>query len=136
MNDSEMKKLFEIQREAINTGNWEPLRMFYKPTKIKFILIGEAPPNGGDRFFYYDNVTEYDNLFLSVMSVLYPREASAYKSQKNAELKRELLNRFKKDGGFLMDLYPFPKNKKPAGQGAQFYIKDFFRDLPILMKVF
>lgn len=131
-NDSTIQNLFAIQKTALETGNWEPLRLFYKPDKIKFILIGEAPPNGGDRFFYYDNVPEHDNLFVSVMSVLFPRETSVYRSNREAGAKRHLLNRFRDMGWFLMDLYPIPKDKKPAGRGIKFYQNDFqhrFADL-------
>lgn len=120
------KSLINIQKEALLSGNWEPLRMYYKPDKINFILIGEAPPNGGERFFYYDNVTEHDNLFLSTMSALFPKEVSLFRSNRTASAKREMLNGFKQMGGYLMDLLPMPKDKKPSGYGLKYYIQDFF----------
>jgi len=30
-------------------------------------------------------------------------------------------------GGYLMDLYPMPKDKKPSGYGRACFAKDFFR---------
>ncbi len=119
--------LFEIQRNALNTGNWEPLREYYLPSRIKFLLVGEAPPDGGERFFYYDNVTEADNLFLGVMSALFPRETSVYRSRRSPEGKRNLLNKFRALGGYLMDLYPMPKSEKPYGYGVSYFVNDFFQ---------
>lgn len=121
------QNLEQIQRDALKDGNWEKLREYYLPDKINFILIGEAPPNGGDRFFYYDDVPEYDNLFLGVISALFPDEALKYRCCRTPYLKRTLLERFKNMGGYLMDLYPMPKDRKPSGCGPAYFEKDFLR---------
>lgn len=101
-----MLPVFQIQHEALKTGNWESLRKFYLPKKIKFILIGSAAPEGNERFFYYDNVPQYDNLFINVMKVLFPKSTSVYQRHKTTEGKRELLESFRAIGGYVMDVYP------------------------------
>lgn len=126
-NKSEFLNLSELQQKALRSGNWEVLRMYYKPDKIRFVIIGEAPPNGGDRFFYYDEVSCRDYLFLNVMSVLYPDEISEYISNRSPYRKRKLLNKFKDIGGYLMDFYPMPKNVKPMGRDDSYYVEDFLK---------
>lgn len=37
--DSAIQNLYAIQKTALETGNWEPLRLFYKPDKIKFTIL-------------------------------------------------------------------------------------------------
>lgn len=106
---------------------WETLRESYKPSEIKTLIIGEAPPDGGTRFFYYDNVPQYDYLFLAVMGVLYPTETLLYKINRTPKEKKKLLERFKADGFYLMDLYPMPLDKKPKGKGKSFFAEVFMR---------
>ena len=108
---------------------WEKLRESYRPSEVKTLIVGEAPPDGGTRFFYYDNVPQYDYLFLAVMEVLYPTAARAYKAYRTARAKKELLDKFKSDRFYLMDLYPMPLDKKPKGKGPHFFAKAFMRRL-------
>lgn len=117
--------LQNIQQKAITNGNWEPLREYYLPEKIKFILVGEAPPAGGERFFYYDDVPRYDYLFLNTMSALFPMETYEYDRIKTPERKRALLNMFKEKGGYLMDLYSAPKAQLPKPCNKKACILDF-----------
>ena len=42
----------------------ETARNKYKPEKIKTLVVGEAPPDSIDRFFYYEDVKKADYLFL------------------------------------------------------------------------
>lgn len=112
-----------------NIYKWEHLRESFRPTEIKNLIVGEAPPNGSSRFFYYDNVQSHDNLFISVMSVLYPTETSIYKNKRTPDLKNKILNNFKNDGFYLMDLYPMPLDEKPKGKGENFFKEVFLRKL-------
>ena len=41
--------------------------------------------------------------------------------------KKKLLERFKADGFYLMDLYPMPLDKKPKGKGKSFFAEVFMR---------
>lgn len=128
MNTNE-QDYYKIQREARDSGDWEPLRRYYLPDTINFLLIGHAPPEGGERYFYYDDVPQADNLFLNVMEALFPREASVYRTYKTPEGKRRLLEKFRSEGCYLMELYPVPIKKKKPGCGESFYARDFFERL-------
>lgn len=121
--------------------NFELMRRKYKPDSIKYVIVAEAPPDLKDkdkepRFFYKEDVAVYDYLFLSIMKVLYKRDAELYENTRSFDKKEErikkktsLLERFKKDGFYLMDLYPMPKELKPKGCGATFYSKEFIKRL-------
>lgn len=122
-----MEEIFRVQQECLKSGSWDSLREYYKPDHIKFILVGEAPPEGGDRYFYYDNVPQYDNLFMGVIQALFPNDARVYKYHRDSSHKRELLQRFKDMGGYLMEVYPMPKKQKARGCGDNFYIQDCIR---------
>ena len=50
----------------------EKARLKYRPDRVKYLLIAEAPPDNINRFFYYDDVREHDYLFLGVAQALYP----------------------------------------------------------------
>jgi hypothetical protein len=83
----------------------------YKPSHIKFLFIGEAPPCNLDRYFYFEEVKVQDSLFLEIMGVLYPEQKQAYlASGRDAVLKRELLQTFQEDGYWLLDLWEAPGN--------------------------
>ncbi|MFA5659366.1 MAG: hypothetical protein WC900_08790, partial [Oscillospiraceae bacterium] len=69
----------------------EESREKYKPEKIKYLLIAEAPPENLERFFYYSDVGEKDCLFLGIMEALYPSEKQKYLMNRNPNLKEKLL---------------------------------------------
>jgi len=82
----------------------------YKPEKVKCIFIAEAPPDSVERFFYYEDVKKADYLFLGIMEVLYPGLKETYINQKRPiELKSKILDKFKNDGYYLLDLLNVPK---------------------------
>lgn len=84
------------------TSDYEFARLKYKPDRIKFLLIAEAPPKADTgRFFYFENVAKGDSLFLETMKVLYPAEYSDTKTVRSR--KKEFLARFKNDGFYLID---------------------------------
>lgn len=81
----------------------------YKPRHIRVLLIAEAPPNSLDRYFYFEDVKKQDSLFLEIMGVLYPEQKAQYlHSGRDSALKKELLERFREDGFWLMDLSEVP----------------------------
>lgn len=87
----------------------EKARENYIPSKIKYLLIAEAPPESLDRFFYFSDVKTDDWLFIGVMQALYPSKKEEYLRQKrNPILKETLLTQFKDDGFYLIDLLDFP----------------------------
>lgn len=98
--DSDILYLKEIYASARNK---------YKPRHIRVLLLAEAPPSSLDRHFYFEDVKKQDSLFLEIMGVLYPEQKAAYlQSGRETELKRSLLQRFREDGFWLMDLSEVP----------------------------
>lgn len=85
----------------------ESARMKYKPDRVRFLFIGLAPPASQDnRFFYNESVSAHDHLFLETMRVLYPEDWSDPKTVRSK--KRGFLERFMKDGCYLVDVSDVP----------------------------
>src|SRR5215475_8579359 len=91
----------------------------YRPSSIKLLFIAEAPPAlKSGRFFYFTGLTTGDTLFLETMKVLYPVEAGFSEPRGNQGLefnakrvrrrKGEFLERFKRDGFYLIDALERP----------------------------
>ncbi|MBK7909239.1 hypothetical protein [Candidatus Pollutiaquabacter sp.] len=84
-------------------------RLKYKPESVKTLLVAEAPPDSLERFFYYENVRERDYLFLGVTEALYPNMKDEFiASGRTPEKKAVILNNFKNDGYYLIDLSDTP----------------------------
>lgn len=81
----------------------------YKPVQLHTLLIAESPPCSLDRYFYFEAVSRQDSLFLEIMGVLYPRQKAEYlASKRDPALKEELLETFRSDGFWLLDLCELP----------------------------
>ena len=81
----------------------------YKPKKIKTLIVGEAPPDSIDRFFYFEDVKKADYLFLGIIGVIYPSLKNQYlDSKRSPDIKEQILNKFEQDGFFLLDLFELP----------------------------
>ena len=101
----------------------------YRPSNIKLIFIAEAPPSAVDRFFYYENVVTQDNLFLQLMEVLYPKLIASYSPTPNVRRnKRIFLERFRKDGYYLLDAKNTPIEPDESKE------VQLRRELPILIE--
>lgn len=84
--------------------NFEILRKKYKPEKIQYLLIAETPPkSNSERFFYMENVTSHDSLFLETVKVLYPQLLVNKTVKEIRNLKSVLLSKLQKDGFYLID---------------------------------
>jgi len=89
--------------------SYSKARNKYKPSAIRVLVIVEAPPCALDRFFYFEDVKKHDSLFLEIMGILYPDQKEQYlASGRDADLKQDLLQRFKSDGYWLLDLCETP----------------------------
>ena len=87
----------------------EKAREKYKPKKIKYLLIAEAPPNNLNRFFYYESVVNHDYLFLGVTQSLYPELKDLYiENNRNSKIKKLILKKLQQDGFYLLDLSQVP----------------------------
>lgn len=81
----------------------------YKPSHIKTLLLAEAPPDNLERYFYFEDVKTHDSLFLEIIGVLYPEQKKRYlASGRKTDLKTALLETFKEDGYWLMNLSELP----------------------------
>lgn len=81
----------------------------YKPRDIRILLLAEGPPDNLDRHFYFEDVKTQDSLFLEIMGILYPEEKKQYlASGRETEMKQELLEMFREDGYYLLDLSELP----------------------------
>lgn len=89
--------------------NIEEARLKYKPNLVKYLLVAEAPPESVDRFFYFENVKQHDYLFLGVAQALYPNLKDRYLAEgRNTETKKEILEKMKSEGFYLIDLSDLP----------------------------
>ncbi len=85
----------------------EAARQKYQPKTIKYLLVAEAPPKeDSERFFYFEHVYTQDSLFLETMKVLYPNDTLDTKHVRRH--KSEFLERFKRDGFYLLDSVDTP----------------------------
>ena len=92
---------------------FEIARKKYKPYSIRYLLIAETPPkSNSDRFFYFENVTVQDSLFLETMKVLYPKEISQLTTKEIRRKKAIFLVKFKEDGFYLIDSLEKPFDYK------------------------
>jgi hypothetical protein len=104
----------------------------YKPRQIRLLLIAEAPPCNLDRFFYFEDVKKQDSLFLEIMGVLYPNQKAAYlASGRDTEGKKDLLETFREDGYWLMDLSEVPP--EVTGQPLESCVPDLLQRLQRLV---
>lgn len=70
----------------------------YQPNRIRLLLVGEAPPEDLDRYFYFEEPESHDLLFDHVSRVLF--ESDPVKD------KTPVLKALRKRGIFLIDLKP------------------------------
>jgi len=97
-------------------------REAYRPDRIRLVFVAEAPPPAdSDRFFYFENVHDADWLFLNLMRALYLDVSDTKLPKCIRERKRELLERFRADGFYLIDASDRPMPAAvttPAGKCA------------------
>ncbi len=97
------------------------MRQKYKPEKVKCLFIAESPPSRIDdkeiRFFYNPNSLKWDFLFNSLMEVIYP-------DTKRSLDKATLLDRFKSDGFYLIDVVDFPINDLSDGDRKAIILRE------------
>lgn len=98
----------------MSTAWYDDLRDQYRPERVRYLLIGESPPDpatGDRRFFYSPTLTGPDNLYRGVAE-------AAYGTEPNFDItdKPEVLERFRADGYWLVDLCDHPVNHLQSGQ--------------------
>ena len=76
----------------------------YTPRRVKLLWIAEAPPRDSSRYFYFEEMSQYDWLFRGIMKAMFP--SSDIPGQ--GDDKSGLLDVFKEKGAFLIDLCEDP----------------------------
>jgi hypothetical protein len=91
---------------------YEELRASYRPAEVRYLLIGESPPDPGSmerRFFYSSVLSQYDNLYRGVAEAMYGLDPGFDVTRKVTNL-----DRLKSDGFWLIDAVEHPVNKGSA----------------------
>jgi hypothetical protein len=119
-------------------NSFAPASRKYHPAAVRILFVAEAPPAyKSKRFFYFTDLQQQDTLFLEMMKTLYPLEVGysgnrfrdGFSSRAIRLRKRELLNRFKSDGFYLIDAC-----ERPMPHGANTALKAALmqKGLPVL----
>lgn len=88
----------------------QEMQISYKPSLVKYLLIAEAPPNNLDRYFYFNDVKTQDALFLNITQALFPKLKDEYLLKgRNPNMKHHILEEFRLQGFYLIDLSKTPK---------------------------
>src|SRR5437868_7689299 len=79
---------------------YEELRQRYRPDRLRYLLIGESPPDPGDgeRRFFYSPSLRADNLYRGVATAVYGEEEELDVRDKPA-----VLEHLRRDGFWLID---------------------------------
>jgi len=102
-------QLHDATGDASVVSRIRAAREAFKPASVKCLLIGEAPPDALDRFFYYAPVPQHDHLFLGVMEVLFAKAKAEYLTGGRQESdKQALLEGFRDSGFYLLDVSDEP----------------------------
>ena len=113
INDIVTNKTSKKTNEPINTSKLkkqlDQARNKYKPEKVKYLIIAEAPPDSLERFFYYENVPQHDYLFLGIAEALFPVLKNQFiDNGRKPETKEIILRKFQQEGFYLLDFSELP----------------------------
>lgn len=88
----------------------EEMKERYMPNEVKYLFVTEASPaTDSFRHFYYAYTEGKDDLFLCVMSALYPVTYKSYLPVKELKKsKKTFLEMFRDSGCLLIDAMPEP----------------------------
>lgn len=116
-------------------NRFEKARLKYKPSIIRYLLVAETPPKSdSDRFFYFENVTEQDCLFVETMKILYPESTRNVETKTIRKNKKDFLEKFKTDGFYLIDSLDTPFERKYSTKQKVRLIEKGQNDLLIKIK--
>lgn len=93
-------------------NEYERLRHAYRPAELRYLLIGESPPDPqkGDMRFFYAPRLHIDNLYPAVAEAVYGLQPWF-----DVSLKPAVLTRLQCDGFWLVDAVDTPINRHSAG---------------------
>jgi hypothetical protein len=82
----------------------------YRPPQVRILLVAETPPvekpPDPPRYFYFTDVTKHDGLFRAVVKAI-------LHVNPDRTLKADLLSGLRGEGVFLIDLKPYPLDRRP-----------------------
>lgn len=92
--------------------DYKKLAQVYQPKKIGVLLVGEAPPPSGKKYFYFPppdykpvrGIADDAGLPATIFNHYFGKRPA------NSIEYVEYLSHLKKHGIFLIDMYPFPEN--------------------------
>ena len=127
----------------------EEAREKYKPRKIEWLLIAEAPPEDLDRYFYFETTSSHDDLFRETIHAMYrkefpeistrvkPENGAEYSMPNTLELRKrksEFLLLFKNDRFYLIDALENPIPQSITNSRSAEMVMDGLQDLVLRMK--
>ncbi|BBZ60641.1 hypothetical protein [Mycolicibacterium monacense] len=74
----------------------------YQPSRVRLLLVAQAPPDADDRYFYFLDVAQHDWLFRAVARAILPHVELTRTN------KASVLAHLRDRGIFLIDLKPDP----------------------------
>jgi hypothetical protein len=63
-----------MENQDVDSEKRRKAREKFKPKSVKWLLVAEAPPGNPDRYFYYEEWSQYDDLFNEVIHSIYRYE--------------------------------------------------------------
>lgn len=101
---------FDSGFQNMDTSVYKIPREGYLPPKIKYLIVAESPPAFiGEKpkaYFYFPDVPKADSLFYSLVNALLD-----FKFEKYIHNRIQVLNKFKENGFYLVDIVDYPINK-------------------------
>jgi len=86
--------------------DYGPYAEKYSPRIVRVLFVAEAPPCSRDRYFYFEQVTQGDWLWIALMKALYPSEWGETKYERLRKTK--WLQKFADSGFKLIDAVKTP----------------------------
>jgi hypothetical protein len=116
-------------------SSYESVRQQYQPKHIKMLLIAESPPpsshiQSSRQFYYTDRVRQDDRLYANTIRALYP-EASDLTDDDLQQQKKLWLDRFKRDGWYMIEALEKSQRHKVTKKQRQEKIRE---NLPRLIE--
>jgi hypothetical protein len=104
----------------------------YLPKKIECLFIAEAPP-ADNRYFYFEESTDHDGLFINIMRGLF-KDVSELEINEIRERKKELLKRFQDQSYFLIDALEYRLPSSTPNALRKSLISENLKDIEARLK--
>jgi hypothetical protein len=88
-------------------SSYESIRLKYKPSSVRFLLIAESPPPAPEiqssrQFYYTDRIRKDDRLFVNTIRAIYP-ETLGVKELELEKSKEDWLAKLRNDGIYMIE---------------------------------